>query len=106
MADVNSNIPSDSLEALYDAVLSLETKDDCRRFFDDICTINELVSIAQRLEVAKLLNEGMTFSIIAEKTGASTATIARVNKCIRYGAGGYALVLKAKAHDEKSDEEA
>jgi len=100
MTEGNSNIPTKSLDELYEAILCLNSVEDCRRFFDDICTINELVSIAQRLEVAKLLNDGMTFSAIADKTGASTATIARVNKCIRYGAGGYSLVLKARDEDE------
>ncbi len=101
MAEVGGNMPNESIDAFFDAVLSLESREECRKFFEDICTINEIISIAQRLEVAKLLNEGMTFSAIAEKTGASTATIARVNKCIRYGAGGYALVLEGK--DNKKD---
>ncbi|MBO5417728.1 MAG: helix-turn-helix domain-containing protein [Clostridia bacterium] len=101
MAEFN-NIPNESISAFFDAVLSLETKEDCEKFFEDICTINELISIAQRLEVAKLLNEGLTFSVIAEKTGASTATIARVNKCIRYGAGGYSLVLGEKEDQEEN----
>ncbi|MBQ8164687.1 MAG: hypothetical protein IJZ94_04670 [Clostridia bacterium] len=92
----NSAIKTEETEAFFDAVLSLSSKDDCYRFFEDVCTINELCSIAQRLEVAKLLKEGNTFSTIAAKTGASTATIARVNKCIQYGAGGYDLVLKDK----------
>ena len=92
----NSPIKSEETDAFFDAVLSLKTKEDCYRFFEDICTINELCSITQRLEVAKMLKEGKTFSTIAAKTGASTATIARVNKCIRYGAGGYNLVLGDK----------
>ena len=92
----NSPIKSEETDAFFDAVLSLKTKEDCYRFFEDICTINELFSITQRLEVAKMLKEGYTFSSIAAKTGASTATIARVNKCIRYGAGGYDLVLGKK----------
>ncbi len=102
MADINHNIPSEAINAFYDAVLSLKSQEDCRKFFDDICTINELLSIAQRLEVARLLSEGTTFSVIAETTGASTATIARVNKCIRYGAGGYALVLGNKEDKPKN----
>ncbi|MBE7064751.1 MAG: hypothetical protein E7384_02920 [Ruminococcaceae bacterium] len=87
---------NEETDAFFDAVLSLKTKEDCYRFFEDICTINELFSITQRLEVAKMLKEGKTFSTIAAKTGASTATIARVNKCIRYGTGGYNLVLGDK----------
>jgi TrpR-related protein YerC/YecD len=71
----------------------LETEEDCYRFFEDICTINEIHAIAQRLEVAKLLNEKKTYSEIEEMTGASTATISRINKCLVYGADGYKLVL-------------
>lgn len=93
MNELNGDIHNEATDAFFDAVLSLRNREECYKFFEDICTINELISIAQRLEVAKLLNDGMTFSVIAEKTGASTATIARVNKCIRYGAGGYGLVL-------------
>ena len=93
MENLYGNIHSEETDSFFDAVLSLKTREECYRFFEDICTIKELLSIAQRLEVARLLDEGMTFSVIAEKTGASTATIARVNKCIRYGAGGYRLVL-------------
>lgn len=78
---------------LFEAILSLETVAECRRFFEDLCTINELNAMAQRLEVALLLNQGETFHTIADKTGASTATISRVNKCLRYGAGGYRDIL-------------
>ena len=83
--DYNSN--------LYKALLSLQTEDECKKFFDDICTIGELNSIAQRLEVARLLDKEETFVEIGEKTGASSATISRVNRCIRYGEGGYKIVL-------------
>ena len=78
---------------LFEAILSLESVEECRRFFDDLCTINEIHAMAQRLEVAVLLNEGETFNNIVEKTGASTATISRVNRCLRYGAGGYRGIL-------------
>ena len=80
-------------DKLFEAILSLESVEECRRFFDDLCTINEIHSMAQRLEVAVLLNEGETFNNIVEKTGASTATISRVNRCLRYGAGGYRGIL-------------
>lgn len=80
-------------DKLFEAILSLENVEECRRFFDDLCTINEIHAMAQRLEVAVLLNEGETFNNIVEKTGASTATISRVNRCFRYGAGGYRGVL-------------
>ncbi|MBS5843999.1 MAG: hypothetical protein KIC77_11055 [Clostridiales bacterium] len=80
-------------DKLFEAILSLESVEECRRFFDDLCTINEIHAMAQRLEVAVLLNEGETFNNIVEKTGASTATISRVNRCLRYGAGGYRGIL-------------
>ena len=81
------------MDKVMEARLSLESVEECRRFFDDLCTINEIHAMAQRLEVAVLLNEGETFNNIVEKTGASTATISRVNRCLRYGAGGYRGIL-------------
>ncbi len=92
----DSKLQSPAMDALFSAVLSLETQEDCYRFFEDLCTIGELQAICQRYEVARLLHEGVTYSIIAEKTGASTATISRVNRCLLYGAGGYAKALKSK----------
>lgn len=81
-------------DAFWNAVLSLKTPDECRRFFEDICTIKEIEDIAQRLDVAILLNDGKVYTEIAQKTGASTATISRVNKCLTYGSGGYKTVLE------------
>lgn len=80
-------------EAFAEALLSLENKEECLAFLEDICTIKELDSLAQRLEVAKLLKAGVTYSEIAAKTGASTATISRVNRALVYGSGGYETVL-------------
>jgi TrpR-related protein YerC/YecD len=88
-----SRFKRDDIDKLFQAILMLETQEDCYRFFEDICTINEIHAIAQRLEVAKLLNEKKTYSEIEELTGASTATISRINKCLVYGADGYKLVL-------------
>lgn len=88
-----SRFKRDDIDKLFQAILMLETQEDCYRFFEDICTINEIHAIAQRLEVAKLLNEKKTYSEIEEMTGASTATISRINKCLVYGADGYKLVL-------------
>ena len=85
---------NDETELLFDAVLTLETKDDCYRFFEDICTINEMQSIAQRFYIAKMLHEDKTYQEIEEMTKASTATISRINKCLRYGADGYQTALK------------
>lgn len=88
-----SRFKRDDIDKLFQAIRLLETEEDCYRFFEDICTINEIHAIAQRLEVAKLLNEKKTYSEIEEMTGASTATISRINKCLVYGADGYKLVL-------------
>ena len=89
----DSKFKRDDIDELFRAVLTLEDEEDCYRFFEDICTINEIHSIAQRLQVAKLLNEKKTYSEIEEMTGASTATISRINKCLVYGADGYKKVL-------------
>lgn len=84
-------------DVFFEAVLKLNTVSDCRKFFEDLCTIKELKDMKQRLEVAKLLAEGKNYQEICKETGASTATICRVNKCIMYGDGGYKLVLDSKA---------
>lgn len=89
------------LDELFDAVLTLETQEDCYRFFEDICTINELHAISQRLQVAKLLSEKKTYSEIEELTKASTATISRINKCLVYGAEGYQRVLERLENQKK-----
>ncbi|NLF46819.1 MAG: TrpR-like protein YerC/YecD [Clostridiales bacterium] len=89
----DSKFKRDDIDELFRAVLTLEDEEDCYRFFEDICTINEIHSIAQRLHVAKLLDEKKTYSEIEEMTGASTATISRINKCLVYGADGYKRVL-------------
>jgi len=83
-------------EKLYEAILKLKSVEDCDKFFEDLCTINEINAMAQRLDVAVLLKQGETFNAIVEKTGASTATISRVNKCLKYGSGGYDIVLNEK----------
>ncbi len=86
-------IKNEDTDRLCKAVLALDTKDQCYNFLEDICTIKELKALAQRLEVASLLREKKTFAEIVEKTGASTATISRVNRCLMYGSGGYDYVL-------------
>ncbi|CCO09233.1 YerC/YecD family TrpR-related protein [Desulforamulus hydrothermalis] len=80
-------------DRLFEAILTLQDIDECYRFFEDICTVSELRSLAQRLEVAKMLEANRTYGEIAGKTGASTATISRVKRCLNYGADGYKLVL-------------
>ncbi|MBQ4136871.1 MAG: TrpR-like protein YerC/YecD [Clostridia bacterium] len=82
------------LQAFFSAILTLETAQECSNFFEDICTIKEIQDISQRLEVAKQLKEGKVYTEIAASTGASTATISRVNKCLSYGSGGYKTVLE------------
>lgn len=81
-------------DQLCEAFLSLREKDDIYSFLEDVATISEIKALSQRLEVAKLLDEGMTYPQIAQKTGASTATISRVKKCLDYGSGGYAAALE------------
>lgn len=89
-----SKFQSTEIDQLFDAILSLTSKEDCYRFFEDLTTIKELQAMSQRWEVAKLLNEGKTYTEIETLTKASAATISRVNKCLAYGAGGYTLLLK------------
>ena len=78
---------------LFKAILKLKSVEDCRKFFEDVCTIKEIEAVSQRLEVAELLSRGKNYQEISQKTGASTATISRVNKCLNYGAGGYGIVV-------------
>ena len=92
---IPKNLKNEKTEAMFQAILSLETAEDCYAFFDDLCTIKELTAMVQRYEVADLLNQGFTFNEISERTGASPATIARVNKCLQYGEG-YSKVLTKK----------
>lgn len=80
-------------EKLYEAILTLKDLDECKRFFSDLCTVYELRAMGQRFEVAMLLNQGMIYNDILERTGASSATISRVNRALHYGADGYRTVL-------------
>lgn len=88
-----SDREKENIRELYKAILSLENEKECELFFEDIATIRELIELSSRLEVAKLLESGMVFNEISKETGASSATISRVNKCLNYGPGGYRLVL-------------
>ena len=90
---MNSKLKTKEVDHLFDAVLTLESKEECYKFFEDVCTINELLSMAQRYEVVKMLREGETYLNIAKATGASTATISRVNRSLNYGADGYDMVF-------------
>ena len=78
-----------SIERLFDAVLRLESREDCAKFFEDICTIKEVQDMAKRLDAAILLDQGVNYQTISEQVGISTATISRVSKCLNYGSGGY-----------------
>jgi TrpR-related protein YerC/YecD len=93
MSEYNSKLESKDMDFLFEGVLSLQTKEECYRFFEDICTINEIKAFEQRLQVAKMLAEKRTYLDIASTTGASTATISRINRSLNYGSDGYKLIL-------------
>lgn len=88
-----SKLSNPELDLFFESVLKLENIDECYNFFEDVATINELKALSQRTAVAKMLREKSVYTEIAEKTGASTATISRVNKCLNYGTGGYNTIL-------------
>lgn len=89
-------------DRLFEAVLSLQSTEECYRFFEDICTMKEILAIAQRMEVAELLDKGQSYQQAIAATGASSATISRVKRCLDYGAGGYRLVLDRLSEQEAS----
>lgn len=101
---MSKKIRTEAVDCLFNAILSLKDKDECYTFFEDICTINELLSLSQRFEVAKMLREKKTYLEIAEKTGASTATISRVNRSLNYGNDGYDMVFERIGHMESESE--
>ncbi len=94
MGDYKSKLQCDELDFLFDAILSLKTREECYRFFEDVCTINELKAVEQRLQVAKMLKQKRTYLDIASTTGASTATISRVNRALNYGSDGYDIAFE------------
>ena len=94
MSSKDSKIKSEEMDLFFQAILKLKNIDECYNFFEDVATINEIKSLAQRLHVAKLLSEKKTYTEIADITGASTATISRVNRCVNYGSDGYTTILK------------
>ena len=85
---------NETIDALFDAILSLETREECYDFFEDLCTVKEISDMAQRLEAAKLLLDGSTYEQIVKTVEISTATISRINRCIQFGTGGYRLTLE------------
>ena len=90
---MSKKLRTDAVDHLFDAILSLQNREECYTFFDVVCTVNELLSLSQRFEVAKMLRDQKTYLDIAEKTGASTATISRVNRSLNYGNDGYDMVF-------------
>lgn len=98
---MSKKIRTEEVDHLFDAILSLKDKEECYTFFEDDCTVNELLSLSQRFEVAHMLREQKTYLDIAEKTGASTATISRVNRSLNYGNDGYDMVFERLEHKEK-----
>ena len=91
---MTKKIRTEEVDHLFEAILTLENKDECYQFFEDVCTVNELLSLAQRYEVAQMLRNKNTYLEIADKTGASTATISRVNRSLNYGNDGYDMVFE------------
>ena len=91
---MNDKLKDYKVESLFKAILSLETMEECSNFFEDLCTVPELKALSQRLQVAKMLSEHQVYSDIVEKTGASTATISRVNRSLNYGCDGYTVVFE------------
>lgn len=99
---MNKKIKTPAVETLFEAITKLETVDECFDFFEDLATINEILSLSQRFEVARMLRQHRTYLEIAEKTGASTATISRVNRSLNYGNDGYDMVL-ARIKDNENE---
>ena len=102
---MNKKIKTEAVDHLFQAVLALKSIDECYAFFEDVCTVNELLSLSQRYEVAKMLREKKTYLEIAEQTGASTATISRVNRSLNYGNDGYDMVFERIDKDEEQKDD-
>lgn len=100
---MNKKIKTEAVDHLFEAILHLKDREECYIFFDDLCTVNELLSLSQRFEVASMLKDHKTYLEIAERTGASTATISRVNRSLNYGNDGYDMVFKRMNSLEKGN---
>lgn len=100
---MNQKLRDELTDQLFDGILSLKTREECYRFFEDICTIGEMKALSQRLEVAQMLKNGSTYEAVVERTGASTATISRVKRCLNYGADGYEIVLSRLQEKEDAN---
>jgi TrpR-related protein YerC/YecD len=101
---MNKKIRTESVDHLFDAIMALNSRDECYEFFEDLCTVNEILSLSQRFEVATMLRRHETYLRIAEQTGASTATISRVNRSLNYGNDGYDMVLD-RIENEDADQD-
>ena len=102
---MNPKLKEMNVEFLFRAVLALETMDDCYKFFEDLCTVPELKAMSQRIHVAKMLSENRVYSDIVSETGASTATISRVNRSLNYGSDGYSIVFERLKQAEQGNDE-
>lgn len=100
---MSKNIRTEAVDHLFEAILSLKDKEECYIFFEDVCTVNELLSLSQRFEVARMLRTQKTYLDIAQKTGASTATISRVNRSLNYGNDGYDMVFSRMSIEEQGE---
>lgn len=98
---MQNSLNSPAIQKLFEAICCINTSEECQQFFEDIGTINELLSFAQRLEVAQMLHDNKTYTEISQKTGASTATISRVKRALHYGTGGYKLILERQKEKTK-----
>ena len=101
---MNKKIKTEAVDHLFEAILTLKTPEECYIFFEDVCTVNELLSLSQRYEVAKMLREKRTYLEIADKTGASTATISRVNRSLQYGEDGYSVAFRRLKEEKEAEE--
>ena len=101
---MNRKLKDEDMDILFRGILKLQTVEDCYDFFEDQCTIAELRAMVQRFQVARMLDEGRIYSDIVQETGASTATISRVNKCLVYGSDGYRKMLDRLKEDETAEE--
>ncbi len=100
---MSKNLKTQAVDHLFEAILTLKDKEECYIFFEDVCTVNELLSLSQRFEVARMLRSQNTYLDIAEKTGASTATISRVNRSLNYGNDGYDMVFARTGLENKEE---
>lgn len=101
---MNSKLKNENTDELFKAILTLHTIDECYAFFDDLCTVPEIKAMSQRFAVARMLDEGEIYTEIVEQTGASTATISRVNRALHYGSDGYMLTINRLREAEKKEE--